>query len=65
MDGLFLLSEAQMCRIAPFFLLSHGIRRVDDRRVISGIFAEPREGLSRQIAQNLVHGFGQEVGLGA
>ena len=65
MDDLFLLSEAQMCRTAPLFLLSHGISRVDDRRVITGIFAEPREGLSSQITQNLVHSFGQEVGLGA
>ena len=37
MDDLFLLSEAQMRRIEPFFPLSHGIPRVDDRRVISGI----------------------------
>src|SRR4029078_850124 len=36
MDDLFLLSEAQMRRIKPFFPLSHGIPRVDDRRVISG-----------------------------
>jgi hypothetical protein len=26
-----------MARISPFFPLSHGIPRVDDRRVISGI----------------------------
>ena len=36
MDDLFLLSEVQMRRIEPFFPLSHGIPRVDDRRVISG-----------------------------
>ena len=36
MDDLFLLSEAQMRRIEPFFPLSYGIPRVDDRRVISG-----------------------------
>jgi hypothetical protein len=35
-----LLSEAQMARISPFFPLSHGILRVDDRRVISGIIFE-------------------------
>jgi hypothetical protein len=39
MDDLFLLSEAQMRRIEPYFPLSHGIARVDDRRVISGIVA--------------------------
>ena len=36
MDDLFLLSEVQMRRIEPFFPLSHGIPRVDDRRVIRG-----------------------------
>ena len=45
MDGLFLLSEAQMHRIEPFFLLSHGIPRVDDRRVISGIVFVIKNGL--------------------
>jgi transposase len=37
MTDIFLLSEAQMARISPFFPLSHGVPRVDDRRVISGI----------------------------
>ena len=45
MDDLFLLSEAQMRRIEPYFPLSHGIARVDDRRVISGIFFIIRNGL--------------------
>ena len=31
------LSKAQMRRIRPHFPLSHGIPRVDDRRIISGI----------------------------
>lgn len=39
------LSEAQMRRIAPYFPLSHGIPRVDDRRVISGIIFVIRSGL--------------------
>jgi putative transposase len=30
-------TEAQMRRIEPFFPISRGLRRVDDRRVISGI----------------------------
>ena len=34
MADLFLLSEAQMRRIARYFPLSHGIARVDDRRVV-------------------------------
>ena len=37
MTDLFLLTAAQMRRIKPYFPLSHGIARVDDRRVISGI----------------------------
>ena len=37
MDDLFLLSERQMARISPHFPLAHGVPRVDDRRVVSGI----------------------------
>ncbi len=32
-----LLSDARMAQISPFFPLSHGVPRLDDRRVISGI----------------------------
>ena len=39
------LSEAQMRRISPHFSLSHGIPRVDDRRMISGIIFVIRNGL--------------------
>jgi transposase len=42
---LFLLSERQMARIAPQFPLSHGVPRVDDRRVVSGIVYVIRNGL--------------------
>jgi putative transposase len=45
MNDLFLLSDAQMRRIEPFFPLSHGVPRVDDRRVISGIVFVIRNGL--------------------
>jgi transposase len=45
MSDLFLLTEAQMRRIEPYFPLSHGIARVDDRRVISGIIFVIRNGL--------------------
>ena len=37
MSDLIWLSEAQMRRIGPYFPLSHGVPRVDDRRVVSGI----------------------------
>jgi transposase len=45
MGDLLLLSEAQMRRIAPHFPLSHGIPRVDDRRILSGILFVIRNGL--------------------
>ena len=45
MTDMFLLSDDQMARISPFFPLSHGVPRVDDRRVISGIIFVIRNGL--------------------
>jgi putative transposase len=45
MSELFLLSEKQIRRIEPYFPLSHGVPRVDDRRVLSGIIFVIRNGL--------------------
>lgn len=45
MSDLFWLSEAQMERLRPFFPKSHGVPRVDDRRVLSGIIFINRNGL--------------------
>lgn len=45
MSELFWLSEAQMRRIEPYFPLSHGVPRVDDRRILSGIIFVIRNGL--------------------
>jgi transposase len=45
MTDLFLLSEAQMARPSPHFPLAHGVPRVDDRRVVSGIVYVIRNGL--------------------
>jgi transposase len=45
MSDLFWLSDGQMRRIEGHFPLSHGVRRVDDRRVISGIIFVIRNGL--------------------
>ena len=45
MDDLFMLSEAQMRRIAPYFPLSHGVPRVDDRLIVSAIIFVIRNGL--------------------
>jgi putative transposase len=45
MAELFLLSARQMARISPSFPLAHGVPRVDDRRVVSGIVYVIRNGL--------------------
>jgi len=45
MGDLIWLSERQMRLISPYFPLSHGVARVDDRRVISGIIFVIRNGL--------------------
>jgi transposase len=45
MDKLFLLSRLQIARISPHFPLSHGVSRVDDRKVVSGILYVIRNGL--------------------
>ncbi len=45
MPEVWMLSEAQMRRIEPYFPLSHGIPRVDDRRIVSGIIFVIRNGL--------------------
>ena len=45
MSDLIWLSEAQMRRIEQYFPLSHGVPRVDDRRIFSGIIFVIRNGL--------------------
>ena len=45
MNQLLYLSSEQLERISPFFPLSHGIARVDDMRVISGIIYVIKYGL--------------------
>ena len=45
MDDLFMLNEAQMRRIKPFFTLSHGVSRVDDRLIVSAIIFVIKNGL--------------------
>ena len=45
MSDLIWLTDRQMKRIEPYFPLSHGIPRVDDRRVLSGIIFVIRNGL--------------------
>jgi len=45
MSDLPMLSAAQMRRIEPYFPLSHGVPRVDDRRVLSGIIYVIKNGL--------------------
>ena len=45
MSDLIWLTKTQMRRIEPYFPLSHGVPRVDDRRFISGIIFVIRNGL--------------------
>ena len=45
MSNVFYLSVEQIERIQPFFPLSHGVPRVDDRRIISGISYVLKRGL--------------------
>jgi transposase len=45
MADLFWLTKEQIRRIAPYFPLSHGVPRVDDQRVVSGIIHVVRNGL--------------------
>jgi transposase len=45
MSDLLWLSDRQMAVIEPFFPLAHGVPRVDDRRVLSGIVFVIRNGL--------------------
>jgi len=52
MSELFLLSKTQMARISPYFPMSHGKPRVDDRRVVSGIIYVIRNGLQWKDAPN-------------
>ena len=45
MSNLFYLKQAQLNLIRPYFLLSRGVGRVDDLRVISGIIHVLQRGL--------------------
>ncbi len=45
MSDVFLLTRQQLNRIKPYLPVPHGIPRVDDRRVISGIIYVIRYGL--------------------
>ena len=45
MPKTYLLSDSQFARIKPYFPRSHGVARVDDRRVISGIIYVIKHGL--------------------
>jgi len=42
---LYYLSQAQLERIRPYFPLSHGVRRVEDRTLPSGIIDVIKNGL--------------------
>ncbi len=55
MSELFLLRARQMARISPFFPLAHGVPRVDDRRVVSGIVYVIKHGLQWTSPKATVH----------
>jgi len=45
MSDLYWLTDEQTARLEPYFSMSHGKPRVDDRRVLSGIVFVNRNGL--------------------
>lgn len=45
MREVFMLSRAQLNRMKRYFPTPHGVKRVDDRRVISGIISVSKNGL--------------------
>jgi len=45
MSDCFYLSENHLARIRPYFPKAHGVPRVDDRRVVSGIIHVLKRGL--------------------
>lgn len=45
MSTLFYLSREQLARIKPYFPLSHGVPRVDELRIVSGIIYVIKHGL--------------------
>ena len=53
MSDQFWLSETQLKKIEPYFPLSHGVPRVDDRTVVSGIIHVIRNGLRWRDAPDL------------
>jgi hypothetical protein len=54
MTDLSLLSQAQMRRIVRYFPLSHGVARVDDRRIVSAIVFVIKNGLRWRDARSMV-----------
>ncbi len=56
MNDLFMLSKAQIQKIEPYFPLSHGVPRVDDRKVLSGIIFVIRNALRWRDAPAAISG---------
>jgi len=46
MSDHFWLSKEQLARIEPYFSLSHGVPRVDDRSLLSGIIHVLKRGFT-------------------
>src|SRR3546814_7388457 len=56
---LYWLTDEQMARLKPYFPTSHGRKRIDDRRVLSGIIFVNRNGLRWRDAPRE---YGPEIG---
>jgi transposase len=52
MNVVFLLSARQMARILAFLPLAHGVPRVDERRLVSGVVYVIKNGLKWKDAPN-------------
>ena len=56
MSDLYWLSDDQLNGMRPFFPLSHGVPRVEDRRVLSDIIFIDRNGLRWRDAPSAYYG---------
>lgn len=55
MSTLFYLSTEQIARIKPYFPLSHGVPRVDDECIVSGIVHVIKNGLRKMPHVSMGH----------
>tara|TARA_B100001939_G_C16936427_1_gene616214 strand:- start:1867 stop:2157 length:291 start_codon:yes stop_codon:yes gene_type:complete len=51
LNDIYYLSEEQINRISPYFSKSHGVPRVDDRRVLCGMIHVLNEGCNGEMVR--------------